>query len=491
MTQAEVLGLHAAYYGGYFVGPLSLGYYVLAKFGFRAAMMTGLVVYGCGTLVFWPSAVLTSYTAFTLSNFLVGFGLSCLEISANPFTALCGPLEYAEVRLNLSQGFQAIGTIVSPLLAQKVLFKNVLDAPSLIDVQWTYLGIALFDVILAVVFYYLPIPEASDEDLEELADQRSAVNRARVGPVRVVWVTLALGVFCQWCYVGGQEAIGNNTGSLVQGLRQSGDTGLSSIDYTTVAHTIFAVGHFVSAFLNYILKPRWILLVLFVGLIVTCVLSMDLHGPAGSAMAMLTFFFESGVFSIVFAICMRGMGAQTKLASALMTAAISGGAVFTVVQTVVANHHGIAYSFCVPAAVFAFGVIFPLYLNFVPAARMQVDPIHEARQTERDNRQPARTTSALSDPSAQTKQFGLAGILARRKSRTPEVPNAQHLERSSASCSPHSPDIVELLKSPCPVRKAPGSAEDAFDFAPWPDSPREASGGITHDLAAWPGEEKI
>ncbi|KAL8719619.1 MAG: hypothetical protein Q9225_003393 [Loekoesia sp. 1 TL-2023] len=207
VSNAQALGLHAAYFGAYFVAPLTFGQYIFNKWGFRQTFIVGLCVYGTGTLVFWPSAVLLSYPAFLVSNFIVGLGVSTLELGGNPFIALCGPQEYSEVRLNVSQAVQAIGSVVSPILAQKVLFKGVLDAPSLIDIQWTYLGIALFDVVLALVFFYLPIPEASDEDLQRLADEREEVNSRKIGGIPVVYVTLAFGVFSQFCYVGGQEAV--------------------------------------------------------------------------------------------------------------------------------------------------------------------------------------------------------------------------------------------------------------------------------------------
>lgn len=207
VSDGQALGLHAAYFGAYFVAPLTFGQLVLNKWGFRQTFIVGLCIYGTGTLVFWPSAVLLSYPAFLVSNFIVGLGVSTLELGGNPFIALCGPPEYSEVRLNVSQAVQAIGSVVSPILAQKVLFKNVLDAPSLIDIQWTYLGIALFDVVLALLFFYLPIPEASDEDLQRLADEREDVNTRKIGGLPVVYITLALGAFSQFCYVGGQEAV--------------------------------------------------------------------------------------------------------------------------------------------------------------------------------------------------------------------------------------------------------------------------------------------
>lgn len=206
-TPGHVVGLHSAYFAAYFVAPLTFGRVVFKKWGFKATFIVGLCIYACGTLVFWPSAVLASFPAFLISNFIVGLGIATLEIAGNPFIALCGPPQYAEARLNISQAVQAIGTVASPILARKVLFKHSVDPASLIDVQWTYLGIALFDVILAVIFYYVPLPEASDEDLEEHAGKRAHVNTRKYGGVPIVSITLGMGVFSQFCYVGGQEAV--------------------------------------------------------------------------------------------------------------------------------------------------------------------------------------------------------------------------------------------------------------------------------------------
>ncbi|KAK4939336.1 hypothetical protein LTR66_015014, partial [Elasticomyces elasticus] len=111
MSAGQSIGIHSAYFGGYLFGPLTVGRLVLKHWGFKACYIVGLCTYACGTLIFWPSAVLTSFPAFLVSNFIVGFGLSILEVAANPFIALCGPPRYSEIRLNISQGVQAIGSI--------------------------------------------------------------------------------------------------------------------------------------------------------------------------------------------------------------------------------------------------------------------------------------------------------------------------------------------------------------------------------------------
>jgi FHS family L-fucose permease-like MFS transporter len=73
---------------------------------------------------------------------------------------VCGPPKYSEIRINIAQAFNGIGTVVAPVLASYVFFNNVgTDQKALENVQWTYLGIACFVFALAVVYYFTEIPE--------------------------------------------------------------------------------------------------------------------------------------------------------------------------------------------------------------------------------------------------------------------------------------------------------------------------------------------
>ncbi|KAL4809081.1 major facilitator superfamily domain-containing protein [Aspergillus unguis] len=368
------LGLHCVYFGGYLIAPPLIGRTVLKRWGFKATFITGLCFYACGALVFWPSAVLTSYSAFLVSNFITGCGLAILETAANPFISLCGPLENSEIRLNISQGVQAVGSVLSPLLAKRVLFRKVTDVSSLVDVQWTYLGIALFDVLLALAFYYLPIPEAADEDLEELANRRREDNRAAPFGIPIVWMTLALGIWSQFFYVAGQEVFSTSLESLVSSAYA--DPPLSEFTYLTIGRSVFAVGRFLAAFLQWFLKPRWILLLSYIGMIVFAALSMKTTGSAAITMAMLVYLFESGAFSIIYAISLRGTGKHTKTAGSLLTMAISGSAFLPFARYAAQlATHSTPKSYSVLVALFAAGAIFPIYLNVIPAAKKQVDPV--------------------------------------------------------------------------------------------------------------------
>lgn len=453
ISNGENLSLHGVYYAGYFFGPLTLGRFMLHRYGFKSTMMAGLCIYGSGTLVFWPAAVLTSFPAFLVSNFIVGFGLSLLEVAANPYIALCGPLEYAEVRLNFSQAFQAIGQICSPLLAERVLFKNILNGPSLVDVQWAYLGISLFDFALAIVFYYIPLPEATEEQLEEQADKRSAVYRTRIGPMRIVWVTAIVGIFSQFCYVGAQEGYGQNAGLRVQQLRTPGMPSVD--DFNILDATTFAVGRFTGSIMNYLVKPRWILMGCYLGIIALAAAQLHTNGAGGIAAVNLGYFFEGSIFPIIFAICMRGMGDQTFDAAALMTSSISSGALIPPIVWAVQNAVSLQYSYSVILGTLCFGALFPIYLNFTPAAKKQVDPIHEnrdrrrrTRRIERANRTGSTISRGSDGEEIPERKFGLMGILARKKKEHEKhvsganfMPQSEHVEQtmSKESDSPISP----------------------------------------------------
>ena len=77
---------------------------------------------GIGALMFWPSAKFKSFGGFCASLFIVGGGLSTLETSADPYLSICGPPRLSEFRLETAQGFQAIGSVIAPLIAAKAFF---------------------------------------------------------------------------------------------------------------------------------------------------------------------------------------------------------------------------------------------------------------------------------------------------------------------------------------------------------------------------------
>jgi fucose permease len=438
MTLPETIGLTSIYFGaGYFFGPLLVGEWILRHDehrrlekrrrnsgfddqigGFKATFMLGLCIYGIGTIIFWPSAVLTSFPGFLISNFVVGFGLAVLETAANPFIALCGPMDYAEMRLLLSQGVQAIATVLANLLAHKVFFvrlstRDRIGPSTLIDVQWTFLAITLLCVGLALFFYYMPLPEVTDAEMEHSTRYLPVdpQKRSFFGLELRTW-SLTLAVLAQWTYVASQETMslffryiltpglnysaGTNASSLVRDTETTVSEGLSlsTDDYHLIAYAAFALSRFLAAYLAYLSpthpkvpQPRTILNICTVFSIASGVLVSALRPTNPNLVAIpiiLFYFFEGPMWPLIFTLGLRGQGKRTKRAAAFITMGASGPAfwpfvVYAIRQTGASYQTAFAL---VPALLFISG-FFALFLDLKHDARSLVDARVGAEQQQK------------------------------------------------------------------------------------------------------------
>jgi fucose permease len=423
MSTAETLGLTSAYFGGgYLFGPLVVGEWVLrhdehARFhrhrrrhkhrdavgGFKATFILGLCIYGIGTIMFWPCAVLTSFPGFMISNFVVGFGLGVLETAANPFIILCGPQQYAETRILIAQGFQGVASVISGLLAQKVFFDDIAGSygrPTsleLIDVQWTYLAITLSCVALALFFYYMPLPEVTDAELGRAADRLPVDAKKRtIGGLQLRTLCIILAVMAQWFYVAAQESMSIFFDDLMNSALpgpsdadQPPGLVLSVSDYLLIAHAAFTVSRFNSAHLAWLSAkhpqrrlvptPRTQLTIctaLSVVFALVCVVLRPANPNFIAIPAILFFFVEGPIWPLIFAMGLRGQGNRTKRASAWLTMGASGPAFWPFVMYGIMSNKGVGVhlAFVVPVILLVFTLAYPIFLTVLKDAKDLVDP---------------------------------------------------------------------------------------------------------------------
>ena len=366
ITAAKAGGLQGAYFGAYLIGPPTYSGWIVRKFGYRWTFITGLCIYGVGALMFWPSAVYRSFGGFCGSLFIVGSGLSTLETSANPFIATCGPPRLSEFRLELSQSFQAIGSVMAPLLASRVFFKET-DPGDLSSVQWTYLGIAAFVFLLAVVFFFSPLPEVTDADMALQAEQCAGLTGFVDKPMRRQY-KLFFGVAAQFCYVGAQ--VGVAAQFIKYAVESAKISDAAASDRYAIGQGLFAIGRFAAAGLMIVAKPRWVLLVFMTGVMIFIAAAMGAEGEGGVAMLSLVLFFESCVFPTIFTLSIRGLGRHTKRGSSWIVASVSGGALFPALTGLAADHMDYHRAMCVPLIGFFVAFAFPIYLNTVCAKEL-------------------------------------------------------------------------------------------------------------------------
>ncbi|KAI0007920.1 major facilitator superfamily domain-containing protein [Xylariaceae sp. FL0662B] len=443
MSTAETIAFSSIYFGGgYLLGPLIVGEWILRHDehsrltkrpsrnhgvdpigGYRATFILGLCIYGIGTIMFWPSAVLTSFPGFMICNFVVGFGLAVLETGANPFLIFCGPMDFAEARLLLAQALQAVATVLSGLLAEKVFFSNISSHDSagsitLLDVQWTYLAITLLCAALALFFFYMPLPEVTDAEMEHSTRYLpiDPKKRSFCGFQLRTW-TLVLAVLAQWAYVAGQESMSiffrlilspssstaTTTGAGAAASQLSeGPEGLSlSIpEYLFVAHSAFALSRFLGAYLAYLSpthprvpQPRTVLSIC-TGLSIVCGILLAALRPINQDLlaipAILFYFFEGPIWPLIFTLGLRGQGKRTKRGAAYITMGGSGPAFWPFVMYAI-NRRGGSYqtAFSLVPALLVITGFFSLFLDLKRDARALVDarvgPEQQSRIQDRAN----------------------------------------------------------------------------------------------------------
>ncbi|CRG85661.1 1,3-beta-glucan synthase component FKS3 [Talaromyces islandicus] len=372
----ESIAFQSAYFLGYVPIPLLVGRRILKRLGFTAAFISGLYIYALGTLIFWPAAVLVSFPLSFISNLIIGSGLGILELTANLFISICGPLEYAESRLLTAQGFQGIGSLISRLAAGKLLLPHVNQIDEVISVQWVFLTIALLDVLLAVCFYYLPVPEAPDKDLDSLAQQRPA-NNVRVLGFPVIYVTIVLGVSSQFLQEMAEQLRISSSSDFLKEIMPNSKLS-NEVDFDSVGSAVWTWARFFAAYIQWKgFKPRWTLLICFVLGIIFSIICLTTTGAASITAAILLWGAFAPIFPIIFAISMRGMGVHTKTASSFVASSLLGGFFAYFARYGVTLSLGEPNSYILVIVLLAVGMVFPLYLNLVPAARSQVDPIKD------------------------------------------------------------------------------------------------------------------
>jgi FHS family L-fucose permease-like MFS transporter len=377
ITRARSSGLQAAYFGAYPLASLGHANWILRHYGYKPVFIWGLCLYGVGALVAWPCILHRSFGGFCTAIFIIGNGLGSLETAANPYITVLGPPRYAEMRINISQAFNGVGTVVAPVLGSYVFFlKTGDDVQALKNVQWVYLAIACFVFVLAAVFYFSPLPEVTDADMAFQAEETHAGS-----DVKPFWQQYRLfhAAFAQFCYTGAQVAIAGYFINYVTETRPGTDSALGA-KFLAGAQGAFALGRFSGVGCMKFVRPRWVFLFYLSMCIVFIAPSITQRGNTGMAMLYVTLFFESICFPTIVALGMRGLGKYTKRGSGFIVAGVSGGACVPPLLGEAADlNNSTAKAMSVPLAFFVAAWTYSLAVNFVPAYREAADKFATAR----------------------------------------------------------------------------------------------------------------
>lgn len=322
--------VQASVYGGYFLMALPAGY-IIRKWGYRAGVITGLLLYGIGALLFIPGAQINSFAFFVFSLFVIGCGLTCLETSANPYATVLGAPESAERRINLSQSLNGLGWILGPLVGGSLLFSN-----GSIALPYTVIGIVV--LLVALVFSRMKLP-----DIQDIADEVS------VSGTGSIWNTgFILGLVALFLYVSAQTGV--NSFFINYMVENAGISHTEASQWLGFGGMgLFVVGRLTGSWImSYIRAEKLLMLYSALAAVASAVIVW------GSGMMTMYAFFvvylsESIMFPTIFSLALRSSNGNTKKASSLLIMTIVGGAVAPILMGSIADNTGsMALAFLIP-----------------------------------------------------------------------------------------------------------------------------------------------
>jgi FHS family L-fucose permease-like MFS transporter len=229
----------------------------------------------------------------------------------------------------------------------------------------TYIGLGGAVLLFALILSRMKFPTMQSEHENEPGDHGSFRALLR-------YPHLWLAVVANFCNVGAQVATWS---SLIPYMKQfTGATERTAAGYLTATLVAMALGRFLSTqLMKYVAASSllWIYATTNVALMAFAIADPGMHGAYA---IVVSSFFLSIMFPTIFALGLKSLGPNTKLAGSFLVMAIAGGAVFPPILGFVARETGsVAKGYVVPLLGYA---AVGLYGLMVRRTVVEPSPIH-------------------------------------------------------------------------------------------------------------------
>jgi FHS family L-fucose permease-like MFS transporter len=360
LTNFQSSLVQSAFYMGYFLFALPAGF-LMRRFGYKAAVLTGLVLYALGAILFWPAAEVRQYPWFLGALFVIASGLAFLETSANPLMTVLGTEKWAAFRLNLAQAFNPLGSLAGIWIGKTYILSGIEKLNTTADyvreakaVQAPYLIIGAAVLVWAALVAFSRFPQAATRSVHDRDEAQLSAGQAVGGLFKRPH--FLLGVAAQFFYVGAQVGVWSYV--IKYGQAELHLVDKAAANYLTYALTAFLIGRFAGTALMGVINPARLLTLFAAANIALTAVAVLVGGQTGLWALVASSFFMSIMYPTIFATAVRGLGSLTKTGSSLLVMAIVGGFILTNIMGLILDHATARMAILVPLACF---VVVALY----------------------------------------------------------------------------------------------------------------------------------
>lgn len=366
LTTLQSSLVDSAVFIAYFLMALPAGF-IMQKYGYKAGIITGLILFAIGSFLFIPAANTQQYLFFLLALFIIACGLTILETVANPYAALLGDPATATQRLNFAQSFNGLAATVAPIIgARIILTKGVSDdelnamsaaarqlalASEASSVKIPYFILGSIILVIAVFFALIKLPEITNDTEQE--SSKNIFHALRHSHLR--WAVAA-----QFFYVGAQVCVFSFF--ILYATKAAGIDKIKAADYLGWGCGMaFMAGRFIGTFFMRFIKPERLLALYSLINIMLCGVAIFSHGLIAVNAVIGISFFMSIMFPTIFSLGIKDLGGDAKFGSSLIIMSIVGGAILPPVVGQISDvTNNIQNGYIVPLVCFVVVLIFGL-----------------------------------------------------------------------------------------------------------------------------------
>jgi len=365
LTTVQATLVDSAVFIAYFLMALPAGF-IMKKYGYKTGIITGLLIFACGSYLFIPAANTQQYAFFLVALFIIACGLTILETAANPYASSLGDPATSTQRLNFAQSFNGLAATLAPVIGGHIILTKGYTAAQLSamteqgrklalaaeasSVKMPYFILGSVLVIIAIIFSFTPLPKIQHQEGHAASKNIFHALKHR---------HLAWGVTAQFFYVGAQVCVFSLF--ILYAPKAAGITEEQALYYLGACGLAFLTGRFIGTFLMRYYSSAGLLAV-YAGInVLLCIVAALSHGIITVYTVIGICFFMSIMFPTIFALGIKNLKADTEFGSSLIIMSIVGGAVLPRVYGYISDITGnIQYGYVVPLLCFVVVAFFGL-----------------------------------------------------------------------------------------------------------------------------------
>ena len=370
--------------------------YILTRTGYQRGIILGLALIALGALLFHPAAAERSFSLFMVAIFVLGSGITFLQVAINPYVAVLGSETTTPSRLTFSQAFNALGTTFAPIAAAVYLLKDEVKNAAEINhldyidrsiylqaealaIQIPSLYIALGAIILALIFSVTKLPYVNLTAEEEINKEsclyllkKSSLLLGAIGIFVYVGAEVVIGSFAVNYFVEiniAKEILESPTMStLLIGLGKVLGSDLTLADPKAIVAIFLTfywgnamIGRFIGAYLTKVFAPAKVLMLSSSIVILLILISINADGLLSMWSLLFIGLFNSIMFPTIFALSSEGLGEMKTQASAILCTMIVGGGFIPLLYGFFTDYVGFRMAFFILILCYGYILFFGFY----------------------------------------------------------------------------------------------------------------------------------